>query len=128
MANEAVRREYYGFVLYLASIVLLAMYLIWALVPDPLLAAVGITYYPPKYLALALPIWVAGLVPFTILVFTGLNLVRTPGLGSASALSDSHASVMKMTKENIDRILDLELIPELEDVPIEIVNQCLTFE
>lgn len=40
--------EVYGFVVWLSSLVLGVVYLLWALVPDETLHRLGITYYPDK--------------------------------------------------------------------------------
>ncbi|KAJ3063473.1 hypothetical protein HK102_008463, partial [Quaeritorhiza haematococci] len=78
MSRVASGREYYGFVVYLSSGVLFAIYLVWAFVPNDILHEFGFTYYPNKNWALILPIWMLGLIPFILLMFTGINLLRTP--------------------------------------------------
>ncbi|ORY39388.1 PIG-P protein, partial [Rhizoclosmatium globosum] len=90
-------RETDGFVLYLASFLALLVYLIWALVPDSTLAAWHVTYYPQKYWAAVLPVWIIGLIPFTICMFTAVNLLNTPPLHSKSTLTDEHAALMQLS-------------------------------
>ncbi|KAI9362766.1 hypothetical protein BD770DRAFT_309423, partial [Pilaira anomala] len=46
ITNKTPSYEYYGFVMYLASFVILGIYMIWAYVPDEILHRLGITYYP----------------------------------------------------------------------------------
>ncbi|KAI7888744.1 uncharacterized protein EV154DRAFT_425183 [Mucor mucedo] len=48
ITNKTPAYEYYGFVMYLASFVILGIYLIWAFVPDEILHRLGITYYPNR--------------------------------------------------------------------------------
>ncbi|KER26668.1 hypothetical protein T265_06103 [Opisthorchis viverrini] len=64
-------RAMYGFVVYIASIVLFATYLIWALVPHEWLGLIGITYLPHRHWAITGPFL---LVSFTLLCFLGYIL------------------------------------------------------
>ncbi|KAI8926924.1 PIG-P-domain-containing protein [Entophlyctis helioformis] len=121
-------REYYGFVLYLSSIVAFIVYIIWAVFPDKGLRSIGITYYPSRQWALVIPIWILGLIPFTIAMFTAINLLNTPPFDSFLTLTDEHARLLNLTTTNIERILDRDLIPDLEDVPITLVNKCLSHD
>ena len=41
-------RAVYGFALYLGTYALLCLYVVWALLPEPWLHAIGLTYYPQK--------------------------------------------------------------------------------
>jgi hypothetical protein len=79
--------EFYGFAIYLASHVLFALYLAWALLPDDSIHALGITYFPNKWWALVLPIWGMMLIPWILSVFVGCNLWATPKLGSSGSVT-----------------------------------------
>ncbi|RKO87787.1 PIG-P, partial [Blyttiomyces helicus] len=116
------RREYYGFILYLSTFVSYVTFLLWAFLPEQILQDLGITYYPTRYWALAVPIWILGLIPFTILMFIGTNLFNTPPLSSPRTLTDRYASMMRA--RNLGKIINEESIPDLQDVPISMVNQC----
>ncbi|KAI8915789.1 PIG-P [Gorgonomyces haynaldii] len=118
-------REYYGFVLYLSSILLLLIYLFLVFVPDPILRSFHITYYPSKLILIGLPIWITGLIPFTIVVYTAHNLTNTPPPDSLLWMTEEKAPMMKFTVSNLDRIMNYDLIPHLEDVPLDLVNKCL---
>ena len=63
-----------------------------------------------------------GLIPFIIVLLTGLNLFNTISLSSLNNLSDSSAKLLDVN----DFVMDT--IPELEDVPLDIANQCLVHE
>lgn len=63
-----------------------------------------------------------GLIPFIIVLLTGLNLFNTISLSSLNNLSDSSAKLLHVN----DFVMDT--IPELEDVPLDIANQCLVHE
>jgi hypothetical protein len=58
-------------------------------------------------------------------MFTATNLMRTEACDHVSQLTDMHSN--EMTVHDIDRILDDKLIPDLQDVPLDIVNKCLRF-
>ncbi|OAD01619.1 hypothetical protein MUCCIDRAFT_24305, partial [Mucor lusitanicus CBS 277.49] len=75
--NKTPAYEYYGFVMYLASFVAFGIYLIWAYVPDEILHSLGITYYPNRYWALAIPIWLMTFVWFIFISFMTINLMNT---------------------------------------------------
>ncbi|EGF76482.1 hypothetical protein BATDEDRAFT_28426 [Batrachochytrium dendrobatidis JAM81] len=121
-------REYYGFVLYLSSFVSFALYILWSVLPDRALHSIGITYYPSRNWALTIPLWILGLIPFTLVVFTATNLLNTPPFQSFMTLTDKHARTMALTSDGLNRVLKPELIPALEDVPIALVNRCWSHE
>lgn len=66
--------EYYGFVLYLFSSVAFLMYLLWSYLPSPFLHALGISYYPNRWWALAVP---AFLVMLLVYIYVALALYNT---------------------------------------------------
>ncbi|KAH6573092.1 hypothetical protein BASA62_003126 [Batrachochytrium salamandrivorans] len=124
--THSATREYYGFVIYLSSILALLIYCAWAVLPDKALRGIGITYYPSRHWALVVPIWILGLIPFTLMMFTAINLLNTPTFESFKTLTDEHARMMSLTSDSLDRILQPQLIPKLEDVPITLVNRCFS--
>lgn len=69
-----------GFALFVCSSFVLAVYLLWALIPTPYLELLHITYVPAKYWAIALPL----LVPITVAAFVILvfahNLIQLHGI------------------------------------------------
>lgn len=58
--------ELYGFFSWNLSAVFFVLYMIWAFVPDHILVNYGIVHFPPKYYAIAFPLWFA-VTLFTIL-------------------------------------------------------------
>ncbi|KAK9811567.1 hypothetical protein WJX72_006033 [[Myrmecia] bisecta] len=70
-ARGASSVEVYGFVGWTTSIVAYVAFLIWAYLPDQSLRALGITYHPDKYWAIALPAWVSVAVVFTYWMYEG---------------------------------------------------------
>ncbi|CAO3675012.1 unnamed protein product [Umbelopsis ramanniana] len=115
--------EYYGFVMYLVSFVVLGIYLIWAYVPDEVLHSLGITYYPSRYWALAIPVWIMTLVWFIFISFMSINLMNTAPFDSFTCITDEHANVLTSAPSQKDHPEDY--IPELHDIPISVVNAML---
>lgn len=60
----------------------LGIYLIWAYVPDEILHSLGITYYPNRYWALAIPIWLMTVIWFIFFSFISINLMNTAPFNS----------------------------------------------
>ncbi|KAK4517799.1 uncharacterized protein ATC70_001144 [Mucor velutinosus] len=124
ITNKTPAYEYYGFVMYLASFVAFGIYLIWAYVPDEILHSLGITYYPSRYWALAIPIWLMTFVWFIFISFMTINLMNTAPFNCLDCITDEHANVMHLDNEVVsDRPSDW--IPELYDIPIGLVNKFL---
>ncbi|GAA5808267.1 hypothetical protein MFLAVUS_001655 [Mucor flavus] len=124
ITNKTPAYEYYGFVMYLGSFVILGIYLIWAYVPDEILHRLGITYYPNRYWALAVPIWLMTIIWFIFFSFMSLSLLNTPPFTSYHCITDEHANLMRLDSEMVsDRPSDW--IPELHDIPIGLVNAIL---
>ncbi|ORY90359.1 PIG-P-domain-containing protein [Syncephalastrum racemosum] len=125
MTNKTPIYEYYGFVMYLASFVAFGIYLVWAYVPDEILHSLGITYYPKRYWALAIPIWLVTLVWFIFISFMSINLMNTAPLDSYKCITDEHAHIMRLSSVQADPTRPPDYMPELHDIPISVVNAFL---
>ncbi|KAG2575720.1 hypothetical protein PVAP13_7KG374101 [Panicum virgatum] len=78
--------EVYGFVGSITTAMATAVYLAWAYTPEPVLRSLGITYYPSKYWALAVPSFVIVAVALSMAIYMGLNFVATPPPTSFSTI------------------------------------------
>ncbi|KAJ2050800.1 hypothetical protein H4S04_002382 [Coemansia sp. S16] len=118
--------EYYGFVVYLVSLTTFAVYLLWAYLPDPVLEAAGITYYPERYWALAMPAWWMSAVAAIFLFNMAANMYHTPLLNSINNITDSQ-SLLPREMNCADKFFCDEVggIPPIGDLPISLVNMCL---
>ncbi|POG65873.1 uncharacterized protein OCT59_011827 [Rhizophagus irregularis] len=115
--------EYYGFALYLLSFIAFVIYLLWAYLPDEVLISLGITYYPDRYWALALPVWTFVLVLFIYAAFISINFLNTSPFDSYNTITDDYANIGQNLSQ-LSGITD-DFVPELHDIPIGIVNACL---
>lgn len=86
-------RAVYGFVLYLGSRSALGLYLVWATMPDSVLHSLGLTYWPQKYWAVALPIYGCVLLAlFAFFFYPGLNFMIVPPVNDLRTITDSYAT------------------------------------
>jgi len=115
-------RAVYGFLLYLISNFMLISYFVWALVPDPLLAALGLDFLPQKYWAVALPLFLS-LVFFIFLVVVYPSLGRLRNPGNCDFATDRHT----ISRESIASDLDGGCaggVPPIYDIPYASLSPC----
>ncbi|KAJ2801161.1 hypothetical protein H4R20_003786 [Coemansia guatemalensis] len=118
--------EYYGFVVYLVSLAAFVVYLLWAYLPDQALEAVGITYYPDRYWAVALPAWWLMAVAFIYLFNMAMNMYNTPLLSSKDNITDPFSNLPdNMSNPQAFCYEEIGGIPPICDIPISLVNKCL---
>jgi hypothetical protein len=68
----------YPFVAWLSSYFLLLCYLLWAFLPASVLHYFGITYYPSRYYAVAIPAFCFVFYVFLGIIYVGVNMMNTP--------------------------------------------------
>ncbi|XP_011699556.1 PREDICTED: phosphatidylinositol N-acetylglucosaminyltransferase subunit P isoform X2 [Wasmannia auropunctata] len=75
-------RAVYGYAMYIGSNMLFLLYVIWAIIPDEVLHDyLGLTYWPSKYWAVAIPIWaLTALATFAFLIYPAINMLITPDI------------------------------------------------
>lgn len=90
--KPAVYRAIYGFVLWLVSYLLFVVFLIWAYIPDEWLHQLGLTYWPQKYWAVAIPAYiVTGFLMVEFIFYPHLNVLLTPELSDSKIYTDEYA-------------------------------------
>lgn len=116
-------RAVYGFLLYLLSNFMLIFYLVWAVVPDPVLASLGLDFLPQKYWAVALPLFLAlAFVLAVVVVYPSLGRLRDPGRRQADFATDKHT----ISRESV---ADIDGgggggVPPMYDMPFDSLLPC----
>jgi hypothetical protein len=75
MENETAST--YSFAAWIASILVYICFLAWAFLPENVLHSIGITYYPSRYYAIAIPAYIIILYILINVAYMGLNLFYT---------------------------------------------------
>ncbi|KJE97809.1 hypothetical protein CAOG_07903 [Capsaspora owczarzaki ATCC 30864] len=121
---NAPSREIYGFVFYLAAWAAWVAYILWAVVPDEYLRMVGITYFPQKYWAVAVPAYACMIWVFIYWFYLASNLLRVPALDSTATILDSH-TVTRPAAAILAEIEHPQAIPALADIPVSTVHRVM---
>ncbi|KAK7280618.1 hypothetical protein RJT34_25683 [Clitoria ternatea] len=103
--------EVYGFVGSITTVVATVVFLVWAYVPESWLQSVGISYYPSRYWALAVPTYVMVTIALVLGLYIGLNFISTPPPTSLNTVFD------EFSKDPLSLDTSLE-----EDEPIEPIS------
>ncbi|QRV76403.1 phosphatidylinositol N-acetylglucosaminyltransferase subunit P [Ceratobasidium sp. AG-Ba] len=120
--------EFYGFVAWLATAILWFIYLLWALLPDKAIRAVGITWYPSREWALLIPSYAVFLALLTYFTYFALAIYATPSYSELKTLTDRHSHPrvdMFQTGLSTTSHFAEEPVPQAHDLPIGFVNQVL---
>jgi phosphatidylinositol glycan class P protein len=112
--------EVYGFVGWIASFVCFVAYCFWSFLPESALHQFGITYYPDRYWAIAVPVFIMVLGIFIVLVYIASNLMNTAPPQSLDLITDSVAVF-----DPKPTVVPDDSIPAIADIPIEVVNEVM---
>ncbi|KAJ1935939.1 hypothetical protein FBU59_005221, partial [Linderina macrospora] len=117
--------EYYGFVVYMVSLAVFGVYIIWAYLPSEMLKALGFTYYPDRYWALVLPAWLFMAVLSIYFLNMAYIMYATPPLDSPDAFYDPNSNIAPGELPEEHMCHEVGGIPNVADIPISVVNKCL---
>ena len=67
----------HAFVAWIATIAVYAIFLIWSLTPETYLRGFGLTYYPPKFLAVYLPVYLIIAYLSVGFIYVSWNMIQT---------------------------------------------------
>uniref|UniRef100_G3MMZ6 Phosphatidylinositol N-acetylglucosaminyltransferase subunit P n=2 Tax=Amblyomma TaxID=6942 RepID=G3MMZ6_AMBMU len=106
-------RAIYGYVLYVSCHLGLALYVLWAYIPSSWLRAMGITYFPDKVWAIAVPfVGVIAILMFGFCLYPAIIAFSTASLDSPATICDKHA-IYEYKKPPINGA-----IPPIKDIHI----------
>jgi phosphatidylinositol glycan class P protein len=77
---QARKLETIGFAGWISSTILYGLYFMWAFLSDETLESYGITYYPSKNWAIAIPAMIVMTYLFSLVFYKAINLLSTPSL------------------------------------------------
>mmetsp|Transcript_19052 Transcript_19052/g.53336 ORF Transcript_19052/g.53336 Transcript_19052/m.53336 type:complete len:135 (-) Transcript_19052:3-407(-) len=119
MAAERLVTEVYSFVSFVASILAAVAWLVWAYAPDEVLAALGVTYYPDKWWAIALPTYLVATLFFVGYTYVALNMMAGCPLDSADMIRDPSTEVTSVLFGAAGEI------PDIKDIDLGVINRVL---
>ena len=97
------------------------VYLVWAYTPEDVLVRLGVTYYPDKYWALAVPCWICVLVLYGAWMYEGVNMMSVRDLNDPDIIAEENGFIGSEADEP-----DLPgSVPSMRDTPVEEVNRVL---
>ncbi|XP_052760494.1 phosphatidylinositol N-acetylglucosaminyltransferase subunit P-like [Mya arenaria] len=112
-------RAIYGFVLYLSAYVAFVAYVIWAYFPESWLEAIGFSYLPQKYWAVAVPCYLCVLWLLAYPAWFGYIHLCTPPVDSLLYVTDEFAN-----PANEDPV-PANSTPQISDLSVSQVNRQL---
>ena len=93
-------------------------------------------WIPSKDWSIIIPIYILSLIPFTICLFLAWNLSNTPDWSELDLVVDCRGSVLDLAAStgdateriarSFERMEREDLIPDLQDIPLAMVNRCWT--
>ena len=123
--------EIYGFVGWIVTFVILFLYLSYAYIPDEWLHIIGVTYYPDKYWAMAIPCFLCVVwITFFLWNYFYYHYNSYP-LDDLRCIEDNRTKYLKRENivlgswENKNPKKTDPIVPIVRDLPLEIVNEML---
>ena len=112
--------EVYGFIFWLASFAWLGLWMLWAFCPDEFIReSIGVSYFPSKWWAVALPTYSLVAIFSSSVFYFGLTLMMTKPLDSKFLVSDESTEVTPFVSG------DDHDIPSAHDIPLRLVNRLM---
>ncbi|KAL4024618.1 hypothetical protein IC575_012982 [Cucumis melo] len=111
----------YNFVGSISTVVATVIYFICAYLPEYFLRSLGIYYYPSRYWALAVPVYVMVSIALALMFYIGLNFLSTPSPTSFHIIFDEFSkepSISACSKQD-------QPIQPISDIGINRINEVM---
>ena len=105
----------YGFMSWMSAGICFILWVFWAWVPDYLIDSVGITYYPLKWWAVALPTYLVVSLFSGAAMYAASFFIVAPALNSSMLIRDAHSEGIADESSKFD-------ILNAHDLPLGLVN------
>ncbi|KAK7412562.1 hypothetical protein VNO78_04027 [Psophocarpus tetragonolobus] len=115
--------EVYGFLGSITTVVATVIFLVWAYVPESWLQSVGISYYPSRYWAVAVPTYVMVTIVLMLGFYIGLNFISTPPATSLNTVYDEFSRDPLSLECSLDE--DEKPIEPISDIGIDRINDIM---
>ncbi|KAL5724277.1 hypothetical protein ACHQM5_007557 [Ranunculus cassubicifolius] len=115
--------EVYGFVGSISTVVATFIFLMWAYIPESWLHSMGITYYPSKYWALAVPTYAMVSVFLAIVFYIGQNFMATPSPTSLNTMFDEFSREHSTVAASLEE--EDQPIEPISDIGIDTINHAM---
>lgn len=107
----------YAFVGWISTIVIFAVLLCWVFVPGDILHNFGITYYPNRYYAVAIPAYILTTSILIGMSYVGLNMFKTFEPEDLRTVEDRHSRIITTYGLNrVSSLKDSAEVPEIGDI------------
>lgn len=114
--------DVYAFVGWIASICVYLVFLLWAFCPENILHEYGITYYPSRYYAIALPSYLIVVHFLAGISYIGINMMNTFEPEDIRTVMDSHT---RRASSTFTKLGPKDGIPEMGDIDWSAVSMLL---
>lgn len=117
----------YAFISWIASISVYIVFVVWAFAPSKALHSIGVTYYPNRYWAVALPSYVIVASILVGVAYIGVNMMNTFDPEDLRTVTDDHSRHSAETNGFADFDSSKDGIPDLCDMdPVAVTNLLIT--
>ncbi|KAL5076545.1 hypothetical protein RYX36_015529 [Vicia faba] len=99
------------------------IFLVWAYVPESWLHSIGISYYPSRYWALAVPTYVMVAIVLMLAFYIGLSFMSTPSLASLNTIYDEFSR--DPLSHDFSEEGDEKPIDPISDIGIDRINDAM---
>ena len=109
----------YAFVGWVASHLSYGIFLVWAVAPDSFLRDIGVTYYPSRYYAVALPAYALVVLLLVGVMYMAVNMISTHDPSSIHCIRDEFS---RRAPSQAEQLANTRSIPEIGDSDIRYIS------